>query len=64
MGQIGLWKVMSAQGVVVQSFPWMMAVEEQFTLTTEEWSDGVYFILFEGIDGSKGMGKWMCHQEN
>lgn len=64
IGQIGLWKVVNAQGVVVQSFPWMIAVEEQFTFTTEEWSDGVYFILFEGIDGSKGLGKWMCHQEN
>ena len=63
-GQVGRWQVVNEQGIVVQSYPWMVMVDTQWNAMVEDWSTGIYFIHFEGIDGSKGVGKWMRYQEN
>jgi hypothetical protein len=63
-GQVGKWQVVNEQGIVVQSYPWMVMVDTQWNAIVEDWSTGIYFIHFEGIDGSKGVGKWMRYEEN
>jgi len=63
-GQIGIWKIINGQGNVVQSFPWMIMVDNAFKIKADHWSPGIYFVIFEGVDGSKGFGKWMHHPEN
>lgn len=64
LGQVARWNIFNANGALVKRLPWRVVDDVNVNLEVDEWVDGLYWIVLEGIDGSKGVGKWVRYQEN
>jgi hypothetical protein len=60
LGQVARMGIYTGNGVRVKCFPWMLITEDQLTVSWDGEEPGVYWIGYEGMDGSRGWGKWMC----
>ncbi len=59
IGQLAQWSIFNEKGELVKRFPWMLMIDNTFSVRWESLEKGVFFIRYEGVDGTIGRAKWI-----